>query len=87
MDNKTYNVKGEGYDITIKEEKGKAGGDQLTSKMKFDKYFMYGVDNMGGKGNGAPECGPGHKHDACKELTKSDKSCCAHVVMTEGNGE
>lgn len=54
--------------------------------MKFDKYYMYGIDNMGGKGNGAPGCGPGI--DECSKLVNSKESCCAHVLMTdEGNGE
>lgn len=80
---KQYNLEGDGYDITLIEDK-KWGGDQLTSIMKFDKYFMYGMDNMGGKGNSAPECKIGAK-DPCKK--ESGKSCCAHVIMTEGNGE
>jgi len=35
--------------------------------MKFDKYFLYGIDNMGGSGNGAPECGMSNPNeDPCK---------------------
>jgi hypothetical protein len=51
--------------------------------MKFDKYMLYGTDNMGGRGNGAPRCGPGDGN-ACMDLQGSRKACCAHVVMTDG---
>lgn len=59
----------------------------MTSEMKFDKYFLYGIDNMGGQGNGAPETCSGGQDDPCKNLVGSGKSCCAHVVMTDrGSG-
>lgn len=87
MTGQKYSIEGDGYDITVIDDK-KHGGMELTTMMKFDRYFMYGIDNVGGKNNSAPECGPGMKDDVCKELTKSDKSCCTHVVMTDGgNGE
>lgn len=55
--------------------------------MKFDKYFMYGVDSMGGEGNSAPQCGPGMPNGAqCRGGSYGQKSCCAHVVMMEGGG-
>lgn len=63
------------------------GGDQVTSQVKFDEYFAYGIDNVGGEGNNAPPCGPGDEQ-VCQELVYqqggSHKSCCAHVVMTDG---
>ena len=33
-------------------------GQELTSEMKFDQYFMYGIDNMDTDGSTAPPCGP-----------------------------
>ena len=53
--------------------------------MKFDQYYLYGMDNIDGKNNSAPHCGPGHVKDACKKTLNSKKSCCAHVVMTDQN--
>ena len=72
-------------DMSVDAKMDKAyGGDQLKTVMKFDRFFMYGMDNMGGRNNSAPECKP-NATDPCKK--ESGKSCCAHVVMTEGNGE
>ena len=47
------------YDIKVKTSEGKNGGSEMTTEMKFDNYYMYGIDSMGGKGNSAPICGPG----------------------------
>lgn len=57
-DGQTYSIGGDGYNVKIKQGKAN-GGDKLTSEMKFDNYFMYGVDEMGTKGNSAPSCQPG----------------------------
>lgn len=85
-DGKTYAVEGDGYDVKINQGKYN-GGDKLTSEMKFDKYFMYGIDSMGARGNNAPECGPGMANGAqCRGGSNGQKSCCAHVVMNEGDG-
>lgn len=52
-----YGVSGDGYSATV--EMGKeGGGDKLTSEMKFDKYFAYGIDQMGTQGGSGPQCGP-----------------------------
>jgi len=67
----------DGMEIEVTQEKA-YGGDQLTSMMKFDEYFMYGIDNLGGDGNNAPPCGPGVESQ-CME----GKSCCSHVLMTD----
>lgn len=59
----------------------------MTTEMKFDNYFMYAIDNMGGQGNGAPPCGP-MDGNFCAEYTNGEANCCTHVVMTdEGSGE
>ena len=56
---------------------------------KFDNYFMYGIDQMGGDASSMPHCGPatsGQK-DTCREMYGED-SCCTRVVMTDqGSGE
>lgn len=56
----------DGVNIDAKMSEPKFGGDQLTTEMKFDKYMLYGVDNVGGKGNGAPPCGPGDGNECNK---------------------
>lgn len=83
-------IEGDGYEISMSQDK-KWDGDQLISVMKFDRYFMYGIDNMGATGNGAPDCGSGQKgsgeqKNSCNDLVKSHNSCCAHVVLHEGSG-
>ena len=53
--------------------------------MKFDRFFMYGMDNLDSKGNNAPKCGP--KYTDCRRITGGSESCCVHAVLTDtGNG-
>ena len=77
-------VEGDGYDIKLTESEA-MGGTQLTSEAKFDKYFMYGIDNMDSTGNNAPPCGPGFDpmNDPCKAIVGEEDTCCTHVVMTD----
>jgi len=64
-------------------------GTQISSEMKFDKFFLYGMDNIDAKDNSAPGCGPSNGgKDPCKDITGSENTCCTHVVMTDqGNGK
>lgn len=61
------------------------GGHQMTTEMKFDQYFLYSIDNFGGKGNNAPPCGPHANNDYCAESSNSGETCCTHVVMWDQN--
>lgn len=54
--------------------------------MKFDKYFMYSIDNMGGNTNEMPACGPSAKMYECQKTVNSRETCCAQVV-TMADGE
>ena len=57
------------------------GGQQLTTEMKFDKYFLYSIDNIGGSSNGAPPCGSDAGIDHCTESSHGGETCCTHVIM------
>jgi len=87
-DDTMIGVRGDGYDLSGTYAE-KHDGMQISSEMKFDKFFLYGMDNIDGKGNSAPGCGPSNGgKDACKEITGSENTCCTHVVMTDqGNGK
>lgn len=39
---------GENYSFRINKKEDFKGNTIITSEMKFDKYFLYGIDNMGG---------------------------------------
>ena len=86
----TVNVRGGrgDYDITGTLE-DQHDGMQISSEMKFDKFFLYGMDNIDAKNNSAPGCGPSNGgRDPCKDITGSENTCCTHVVMTDqGNGK
>lgn len=65
------------------------GGTRISSEVKFDNYFMYGIDQYGGDPNSVPRCGSNVQagQDDCKERFGFD-SCCAHVIMTnQGSGQ
>jgi hypothetical protein len=85
-DTTSYKVSGDGYEVKVDMSEGKMGGDQITTNVEMDDMKMYGVTNMGGKGNGAPKCGPNDGDSCAKRF--GPKSCCAHVLMTDDkNGE
>lgn len=55
--------------------------------MKFDKYFMHGIDSLGTTDNSAPDCGPSTADGSDPCMEEFGNSCCTHVVMTdEGQG-
>lgn len=78
---------GDNYEVAVNYEKDRFGNDQMTTEMKFDKYFMYGIDNMGGNSQDMPPCGPGVKRDACKRSVNSKETCCAHVATVDNGRE
>jgi len=70
-----------GDDYEIKVKANEDNGGSMTTEVKFDRFYMYGMDSMGGKDQ-APVCGTG-KNEECEKLTGSKKNCCAKVVMTD----
>jgi len=67
----SFSFSGDSYSVTASHKKDKYDNDQLTTEIKFDKYFMYGIDNMGGNSDDMPPCGPGAKMDACQKTVNS----------------
>lgn len=78
-----FTMQGEGYDVSVQQGKDKYGNDQITSETKFDQYFMYSIDNMGGNSDEMPPCGPQADYDKCKDLAGSENTCCTQVVMRD----
>lgn len=78
---------GDNYSVSISHGMPEYGGNQVTTEMKFDNYFLYSIDNFGGSENGAPPCGPDADYDHCADSTKSGESCCTHIVMSNGNND
>ena len=77
-DGMRYKISMDGMEFEMEQSEA-YGGDQLTTEMKFDQYFMNGLDNLNAKGNNAPPCGPGET--ACSDMF--EQSCCTHVIMTD----
>lgn len=71
---------GKDYEIKVKANDKDDG--TLETEMKFDKYYMYGMDTNEGK---TPECNTG-KSEECEKITGSKEYCCAKVVMTDEKG-
>lgn len=71
---------GDDYDIKVKATD--EDGGKLTTEMKFDKYYMYGMDTNSAK---TPECNTGTAAE-CEKITGSKEYCCAKVVMTDEKG-
>lgn len=76
----SFSMNGDDYSVSIKME-----DDTLMTEMKFDEYFMYGIDHMGEEG-ATPPCGPDAEYDMCKEKVFSQDTCCSHVVMMDDDG-
>ena len=80
-----FKMEGDGYYMEVNMDM--SNGYQQETTMKFDNYFMYGMDYVGGEGQHGydmPPCGPDAKYDLCKEKVMSQETCCAHIV---GMGE
>lgn len=75
--------------IYLEQKPMQDGAQQTTSVTKFDDYFMYGIDQMGGDASSMPQCGPSTtgEDDMCRTMY-GEESCCTRVVMTDqGSGE
>ena len=78
---------GEDYSFRITTQKDFEGNNIITSEMKFDKYFLFGIDNMGGQANNTPPCGPNIEYDSCKDSVNSDETCCTHITFWDQDKE
>lgn len=83
--NQSFSFAGDGYSVDVTMDN--SNGYKQTTTMKFDNYFMYGIDYMGEPGYEMPPCGPGAENDLCKEKSNSAETCCARVssdLLVEG---
>ena len=55
----------------------------MTHELKFDKYFMYGIDQMDAQGQITHICGPGAEEDLCKKSVMSQSSCCTQIISVD----
>lgn len=74
-------VKGDGYEVSMNAKAGKTDPkmEMLEHRVKFDKYFMYGMDYTKMK--------PGTMEKMCTKTSDCDgksfqKMCCVTAVMT-----
>lgn len=52
-------ISGDNYEFSIKLEQDEQGNNHITTVQKFDQYFMYGIDKLGGSTEDMHPCGPG----------------------------
>lgn len=76
-----FSFEGDNYSMEL--EMDNSNGWKQSYSVKFDKYFMYGIDYMGEDGYGMPPCGPDAKYDMCKEKVYSQETCCTHITMQD----
>jgi hypothetical protein len=82
MGAQNFKMEGDGYYIEVNTDTSKGYMQETT--MKFDDYFMYGMDYMGDYGYDMPHCGPGPDNNMCQQKVNSPETCCTHI---QGIGE
>jgi len=80
-ESQSIQVKGNGYNVEVENSEFKrTGGNMMETRVKFDKYFSYGMDTA--------NLALGSKTKQCSNSgdcggNKFQKMCCVSAVMTD----